>query len=250
MDVTWIGHATVRISMDGTTLLTDPALRPRIALLRRSAMTPPAEAFHGLHGVLISHAHHDHLDLPSLRLLDRGTPVLVPVGAGSLLARAGFAEVKELAVGDSTKIGSLLITAVRAQHAGLRLPLGPYAAPVGYLIEGSQRAYFAGDTALFAGMSRIAREIDLALIPVGGWSPRLRGGHLDPSSAAQALALLRPRRAIPIHWGTFWPIGLGRVRRSRFSAPGMTFQVQAARLAPYVEVRVLTPGEHVRLDGS
>lgn len=250
MDVTWLGHATVRLELDGTVLLTDPALRSRLAGLVRHAATPTVEARQGVDGVLISHAHHDHLDLPSLRLLGRDVPIVVSRGAGTLLARAGFRDVTEMEVGDRARIGQLDITAVPAQHFGRRMPFGPWAVAIGYLVEGSQSVYFAGDTALFAEMRDIAngRSLDLALLPVGGWGPRLRGGHLDPPAAAEALTLLNPRRALPVHWGTFWPAGMRWVGASRFSDPGNEFEQHARRFAPGVEILLPIHGERLKLE--
>ena len=79
--------------------------------------------------------------------------------------------------------------------------MGRPADALGYVIAGGgRRVYFAGDTELFEEMSEL-RPIDLALLPVWGWGPSLNPGHLDPAGAARALALLRPRVAVPIHWG-------------------------------------------------
>lgn len=249
MDVTWLGHSTVRLELDGTVLLTDPALRTRMAGLIRHAPGPSVEARAGIDAVVISHAHHDHLDLPSLRLLGRDVPILVSRGAGTLLSRAGFRNVTEVEVGDRTRVGGLDITAVPAQHLGRRMPFGPWAVAIGFLVEGSRSAYFAGDTALFPEMREIgnARTIDLALLPVGGWGPRLRSGHLDPPAAAKALTLVRPRLALPIHWGTFWPAGMRWVGASRFSEPGNEFAAHAARVAPDVEILRPVAGQRLAL---
>jgi L-ascorbate metabolism protein UlaG (beta-lactamase superfamily) len=191
--------------------------------------------------VLISHLHHDHLDLPSLRLLGPDVPIVVPQGAGSLLERAGFRAVEELIEGRQLSIRGVAVTAMHARHSGFRPPFGPRVSALGYLIEGTRTVYFAGDTGLFPAMAELA-PLDVALLPVGGWGPTLRGGHLDPVDAVAALGLMRPRLAVPIHWGTFWPFGLGRVRRSRFAGPGADFEARARRLVPHTEVAVLAPG--------
>ena len=107
--------------------------------------------------------------------------------------------------------------------------------------------YFAGDTDLFPGMADIASDLDLAILPVGGWGPTLRSGHLDPITAAAALTLLRPRVAIAVHWGTLWPIGMSRVRRYRFEEPGGRFIEAAKRVAPTVTVPALLPGDEFEL---
>ena len=97
--------------------------------------------------------------------------------------------------------------------------------------------YFAGDTDLFPEMSTLAGTLDVALLPVAGWGSRVGPGHLDPERAAQALQLLRPRMAVPIHWGTLSPLN-----RDTSAEPPETFRRLAAELAPEVEVRILEPG--------
>jgi L-ascorbate metabolism protein UlaG (beta-lactamase superfamily) len=112
---------------------------------------------------------------------------------------------------------------------------------VGYVISGSRRIYFAGDTDLFPEMADIAESLDLALVPVAGWGAKVGPGHLDPERAARAVQLLRPRTAVPIHWGTLSP-----AHRATSDEPPRTFRELAAHLAPDVEVRILAPGEMLR----
>ena len=107
--------------------------------------------------------------------------------------------------------------------------------------------YFAGDTDIFPEMAELAPDLDLAILPVGGWGPTLRGGHMDAVRAAKALTLLQPRTAVAIHWGTLWPIGMGRVRRARFEEPGRRFVDEARRIAPSVSVPLLVPGDSIEL---
>jgi L-ascorbate metabolism protein UlaG (beta-lactamase superfamily) len=245
--VTWLGHATALIELGGARLLTDPVLRGRLFHLKRVA--PPVDPEHHsrLDAVLISHLHHDHLDLPSLRLIDgRGAGLFVPVGAGRLAGGHGFASVTELAAGDAHRIAGARLLAVPAIHHGGRVLSRTKADCLGYLVEADGvRVYFAGDTDVFDRMAAIG-NLDLALIPVWGWGPSLGSGHLDPAGAAEALALLRPRLAVPIHWGTLFPRVLPD-RRHRLSDPPHEFARAAARLAPDVEVRVLAPGASVDL---
>jgi L-ascorbate metabolism protein UlaG (beta-lactamase superfamily) len=245
--VTYVGHATVLIGLDGVRLLTDPVLRNRVAHLRRHGPAPAPEARAGIDAVLISHLHQDHADLPSLRQLERQTQVLAPPGAGEFLGRAGFSNVRELAPGEGASVAGVRVSAVPAVHRGGRPPFGPPAETIGFMIAGSRRIYFAGDTDLFEGMAELAGELDLALLPVWGWGPKLGSGHLDPEGAARAAALLEPRIAIPIHWGTLFPLGLARLRPGSLSAPPREFERRAAELAPQVEVRVLSPGESTSL---
>jgi L-ascorbate metabolism protein UlaG (beta-lactamase superfamily) len=141
------------------------------------------------------------------------------------------------------------VEATFAAHDGARPPYPARAEAVGYAVLGSRRVYFAGDTDLFPEMDGLVPELDLALVPIWGWGPSLgRGAHLDPEGAAEAVALLRPKVAVPIHWGTYAPVHLGLRTVPRYlSEPQAAFSRAAARLAPDVSVHVLAPGEALAL---
>ncbi len=245
--LTWLGHSTVLIETAGTRLLTDPLLAAGIGPVRRRAAAPSLDVS-SIDGVLISHLHQDHLHLASLRRLPRGVRVIVPRGGGRLVRSAGFTDVVEVRAGDSVSVGHATVRAVPARHRGRRLPLGPSAPALGYVVDGEHRLYFAGDTDLFEGMAHVADDLDVAILPIGGWGPTLRSGHLDPARAAHALTLLRPRMAVAIHWGTLWPIGMWRVRRDRFELPAAQFIEEARRTAPSVAIPELLPGSAIDLD--
>ncbi len=244
--VTYVGHGTVLVELDGVRVLTDPVLRGRVGPLRRQGALPLPASGEDLDAVLISHLHHDHADLPSLRRIGGDVPMLVPPGAGEFLERRGFAAVSELAPGESSRVGPLTIIATEASHAGKRRFAGE-AEAVGFLLCGGRRIYFAGDTDLFGGMEGLGEGLDLALLPVWGWGPSLGPGHLDPERAARAAALLSPRIAVPIHWGTLYPFGLARLRPGPLRSPGREFAARVRELAPQVEARVLAPGEATSL---
>jgi L-ascorbate metabolism protein UlaG (beta-lactamase superfamily) len=238
LEVDFIGHSALVIELDGIRLLTDPAIRARIGPLRRVEPVPSHRRLAGLDAVLISHLHWDHLDVPSLRDLGARVPIVVPAGAGAWMSGAGFRHVTELASGSTLDIGGVEVRAVEALHSGFRPPLGPTAPALGYVISGSRRVYFAGDTDLFEGMADLGGPVDLALLPVWGWGPTLgRGLHMDPLRAAQALRRIRPRAAVPIHWGTYWPHAMGRVYPERLVEPPAAFVEYASELAP--DVRML-----------
>ncbi|HEY8818099.1 MAG TPA: MBL fold metallo-hydrolase [Candidatus Limnocylindrales bacterium] len=242
----WLGHSTVVLETAGLRLLTDPVLRSSIGPIRRR----PELIDHDLEAVdavLISHLHQDHLDLPSMRLLRPEVRVIVPAGAGEFLRSNGFGAVTELDVDESTTLGGATIRAVPARHNGRRLPFGPSAPALGFVIGGEHTIYFAGDTDIFPAMADLAPGLDLAFVPVGGWGPTLGGGHMDPVRAAEALTLLRPGTAVAIHWGTLWPVGMSRVRRHRFEEPARRFIAEASRVAPDVSVPLLDPGDRLEL---
>lgn len=245
LGLTFLGHSTVLIEIAGLRILTDPVLIDRRVPLRRVAGPAGPEHFSDVDVVLLSHLHLDHFDVPSLRLLSSRAHVVVPRGAGPLLHRLGFATVSELGVGEAVGSGLVSVTATTAAHGGFRPPAGPRAPALGYLLEaGSTRLYFAGDTDLFEGMAGLG-PVDVAMLPVWGWGPTLGRGHLDPARAAQAVGLLRPRFAIPIHWGTLWLRGLGRVRRDRLTDPPHEFALLAAQTNPATAVLVTPPGSTV-----
>jgi L-ascorbate metabolism protein UlaG (beta-lactamase superfamily) len=235
--------------MDGVRLLTDPVLRARVAHLRRVGPVD-SQALRGVDMTLISHVHYDHLDLPSLERLGRSIPVVVPRGAGAMLRRRRFEHVIEVEEGDEIRIGAVLIRAAHAEHEANRGPLRTKAPSLGYVVEGSRRVYFAGDTDVFAGMAGLAPGLDAALLPIWGWGPSLSSGHMDPRRAAEALSLLKPRIGVPIHFGTYYPLGLRRTLPGFLSEPAEAFRRHAAELAPDVEVRVLPLGGRVDLGAT
>ncbi len=246
--VTFLGHASLLLEVDDLRILTDPLLRDGVGPVRRQTKAVLPELFADLDAVFVSHGHHDHLDLPSLRAIPGRPTVIVPRGFGRLVARAMGGPVEEVAPGDRLVIDSVHFEVLAAAHSGRREPLGPTGPALGCVIRGSRRIYFPGDTDLFAGMAALAGTLDVALLPVWGWGPNIGPGHMDPGRAAQAAAALRPRLAVPIHWGTFYPAGLRRVRPEPLAEPGPQFAEAAARLAPGVPVRILAPGESLELD--
>ena len=247
--LTYIGHATTLLRLNGVSILTDPMLRGWLGPLRRQG-PPPAPGLPEICDlVLISHLHRDHLDLRSLRRVSDATPVVVPRGGAKWVAKAGATDILEIGVGETVSVGDLEFTGVRAVHDGYReLHTGQQIEPLGYLIRGGGRTvYFAGDTDLFREMSELG-SVDLALLPGWGWGLSAGTGHLDPERAARALELIRPRLAVPIHWGTFYPLGLRLLRPEHLTEPPREFARLASRLTPEVEVRILEPGSETRLE--
>jgi L-ascorbate metabolism protein UlaG (beta-lactamase superfamily) len=241
--ITWLGHSTAVIELDGTRILTDPLLGRRVLLLRRDDPVEP-HSLDRLDAVLISHLHYDHLDAASLRRLDPATTVVAPRGARRVLTRVGFATISEIVAGQELELGTLMVRAVHAEHSSTRV-FGMSDA-LGYLVSGSKSVYFLGDTELFPEMSELPRA-DVALVPIWGWGPRVGTGHLDPRSAAEALRRLRPRLAIPIHWGTYYPVTTRPSARAFLRTPVDEFLAAVAEIVPDVEVRVLPVGGSLEL---
>jgi L-ascorbate metabolism protein UlaG (beta-lactamase superfamily) len=250
--ITYVGHATALIELGGVRVLTDPVLRSRLLrVIVRHAPEPAPEVAEGIDAILISHLHHDHLDFASLERIGPAVPVIAPAGGARSIRRRRSSEVIELAAGESTRIGELEVSATEARHEGRRYKIGPAVDAVGYLLGSATRhVYFAGDTDLFAGMGDFPSDLDAALLPIGGWGPRIGAGHLDPRRAAEAAAMLHPRLAIPIHWGTLMRFGLGRRADEILRAPPRRFVAELAQRAPSVEAAVLEPGESVELSRS
>jgi len=245
--VTWWGHSTMWLADSGVALLTDPLLTDRLAHLRRMAGGAP-ELTRAPDAVLLSHLHADHFHLPSLRAVPGEPLLIVPRGALPLVASglggAAAGRTVELAPGEQTTVGGVTVRAVPAAHPGGRGPWSRLqAVALGFVVEGAARTWYAGDTGLFDGMAELG-PMDLALIPVGGWGPTLHAhGHLDAERGAEALRRVRAGWSVPVHYGTFWPVGMRRFRRHMFTDPGEEFARHAREVAPESQVRVLNQGE-------
>ncbi len=242
--LTWIGHATALVDVGGRRVLTDPLLRRRVAHLRRRTGDAPAVPDVDL--VLLSHAHMDHLHVPSLRSLPPEVPVVAPRGTARLLRRAGRRRVVEVTAGDHVDVDGVSLTVTPAAHPSGR---GPHsrvdADPVGYVIDiDGHRTYFAGDTDLFDEMSSLG-PVDLALVPIWGWGPTIGVGHLDPERAVEAAERIRPGLVVPIHWGTFAPEDLRRRPPDWLERPARAFERAVADTE--VAARVLPPGAEIDL---
>ncbi|MFI5259647.1 MAG: MBL fold metallo-hydrolase [Candidatus Limnocylindrales bacterium] len=247
--LTFLGHSTVVVDIDGTRVLTDPLLGHLAVAIRRQVPPVAPDALADISAVFISHGHLDHLDLESLRALPGEPAFIVPVGLGRVVAKAARGVIHEVRAGDRLQVGSLTLEAVHADHSGRRSLFTSAAISLGILVAGSTSVYFAGDTGLFPGMWDLAGRVDVALLPVGGWGPTLGRGHLDPQQAAEAAVRICPAVATPIHWGTLYPFGLRRLAGRRFGGPGEAFREAVAARAARIEVRVLRPGQSMPLDG-
>jgi L-ascorbate metabolism protein UlaG (beta-lactamase superfamily) len=245
--VTYLGHSTLLIEMDGVRILTDPMLRKHVTFLVRNGPPIDPTFYQNIDAILISHLHYDHLDFPSLRLVNPPYRLIVPFEAAAVVEKGGFGGAEELKIGASTKVGPLEVRAVFADHVRQRGPGGPAADCVGYILRGSHNIYFPGDTALFPEMASLAEDLDLVFMPVWGWGANRGKKHMGPDEAAQAVQLLQPRYAIPIHWGSFVPFGFHLFSPGFSRLPPLQFEVRARQLTPDVQVHVLPPGKSLEL---
>jgi len=214
--LTWIGHASFLVRMDGATFLTDPMFSPRASPLSFAGprrLVPPGVAMDALPEVdfaLVSHDHYDHLDLPSVRALARrGVRFVVPSGVGEIVRRAG-GEVAELGWWERKDMGPVTVHCVPSRHfSGRSLRDRNRRLWAGFVVEGpSRRFYHAGDTAAFDGFAEIGRRlgpIDLAAMPIGAYLPRrmMASVHVTPEEALQGALAARASRIAAMHWGTF-----------------------------------------------
>lgn len=240
--ITLGGNATVLLELAGIRLLTDPWLTERIGPWRRwhpCGLT--ADRLGHLDALFLSHAHPDHLDLPSLATFPRDLLCLAPHGTpAQKLRRAGFNQVRALRVWESVPIGAATLTAVPSIHCRGSL---------GFVVESAgQRVYFAGDAGPRTPFAEIAARCGrptVALLPVGGsvlaLGPLQR--HLTPELAARAAASLQPEVAVPIHWGH---VPCVPAFLDRFRGTPEQFEEWMTRLAPGVPVR--NPEVEVRIE--
>lgn len=211
----WIGHSTVLLKIDGMTVITDPVLSPRVGIglgpvtLGLKRLVAPALNLRSLPPIdliLLSHAHMDHFDLPTLRrLAGPNTTVVTAARTADLLCRRRYAGVRELGWDQSTRLGPLEIRAFRVNHWGARVRSDRYRGFNGYTIDaGRYRVLFGGDTAMthtFRAL-RSSRPFDLAIMPVGAYNPWIRA-HCTPEQAWQMAEDAGFEHFLPVHHQTF-----------------------------------------------
>lgn len=238
--VSFLGHATVLIEMGGVRVLTDPFLRSRIGPLQRHGPVPDPASIEA-DVVVVSHGHRDHFDLRSIEALPGRPSIVVPRGLGPAFSGEVADRVIEVAAGEVVDVAGMRLEAVRARH--WISPGARRAQPIGFVLDGGSRVYFAGDTGRFAALAGLVGGVDLAFLPVWTWGPHLGPGHLGPRSAAEVAHEVGPAAVVPIHWGTLYPRHLHRVWKRPLREPGDRFAAHVGRLAPAIDVRVLRPGE-------
>jgi L-ascorbate metabolism protein UlaG (beta-lactamase superfamily) len=212
LTVAWLGHATVLLNFHGSWLLTDPVLEPRIGIGRGLAKLGPRRLVEpalrprelpSLDAILLSHAHMDHTDLGTLRLLRRDVPVVVQPGNRDLVRR--FRQVHELAWGQIVTFGGLRIESTEARHWGARMITDKHRGYGGYLIQKAGRTIlFAGDTAYTDVLTTLGHRypIDLAILPIGAYDPWINN-HASPEQAWTMFRRLGAEYVLPVHHSTF-----------------------------------------------
>ncbi len=256
--LTWLGHASFLIELNGTTLLTDPFLSEYatgIAPFGPRRSTPPAltvEELPEVQIIVISHNHFDHLDAPTIEAMPNKDKisVVVPLGLGEFFTERGYSQVVELDWYSVARIGGVEIMAVPAVHGSARgLFDRDETLWAGYIIgDDLQKIYFSGDTAygpIFKDMGREFGPVDYALVPVGAYEPRhrMRSVHANPEEAVAIAQDLRAKTVIAMHWGTI------RLSNESFQQQAQAFRKAAdARGLSAEQAWILKIGESRFLD--
>ena len=249
LGVMFLGHSSFLLQIGGKNVLVDPVFATRLILLRRqrrAGVRIPDLPHIDL--VLVTHAHMDHLNRPTLRRIARANDgpapvIVVPDGVADLVADLGFAEVRTLAWWDDTVVAGLRVTATPAKHWGARMFRDTHRGFGGYVIAApSGRAvYHSGDTAYFAGFHEIGRRlgpIDVALMPIGAYFPdSYRAVHTSPEEGLRGFLDVGAARMVPMHFGTF------RLGREPMEEPPIRLIAEAIRLGVEDRVRVLAEGD-------
>ncbi len=250
--VTWIGHSTILVQLDGVTFLTDPSWSDIVGpfgLIGVRRYTPPGIAFEALPRVdvvLISHDHYDHLDEATIRRLARtfDPRFLVPKGLQSWFADRGISKVTELNWGESMVVGGVQFVCTPAQHGGGRtLADQGRRLWASWAALGTKRFYFGGDTGYYRHFKDTGDALgpfDLAALPIGSYTPRAtaRPVHLNPEEALQAWTDLRATTFLGMHWGTY------ALAREPHDEPPRRIAAEVARRdLPPERIWILPPGQ-------
>jgi L-ascorbate metabolism protein UlaG (beta-lactamase superfamily) len=254
LGVTFIGHSSFLLQIAGRNLLIDPVFANRLVILRRARRAgvhsrdlPPIDV------VLVTHAHMDHMNLPTLRRVARVTralrgtaPVIVvPHGCDDLVAGLGFAEVITMKWWEQRVVAGLSVTMTPCKHWGARMFSDTHRHFGGYVIAGAGHSiYHSGDTAYFPGFGEIGQRLapQVALLPIGAYYPdTYRGVHTSPEEALHGFLDLGASIMVPMHFGTF-PLG-----REPMEEPPIRLMAEARRLHVEDKLRILAEGETLRL---
>lgn len=207
----WIGHATVLLRVGGRTILTDPVFSNRVGIglglctagpLRHVAPALTIRELPPIDLILISHAHFDHLDRPSLDRLPKHIPVIAPHNTADLIRDLGFRGVAELRWGESATLDSLKITSQPVAHWGARTLYDQHRGFSAFLIESPRRRILYGGDTAFGEHFRALGKVDLAILGIGGYNPYI-AAHASPEQAWHMANHVRADYVLPIHHSTF-----------------------------------------------
>ncbi|MDP5185426.1 MBL fold metallo-hydrolase [Blastococcus sp. BMG 814] len=249
--VTWFGHASALLEIDGRRVLLDPVWGHRVSpspIIGPTRLHEPPMALEELppvDAVLISHDHYDHLDLPTVRTLLRTqrAPWVVPLGIGEHLRKWGVPDerIVELDWDGEHRLGDLVLTCTEARHFSGRYFHRDTTLWASWVIAGPRhRVFFGGDTGYtpaFAGIGARLGPFDLTLLPIGAYNDAWHAIHMDPEEAVRAHGDLGGRVLLPVHWATF------NLAFHRWAEPVQ--RLLAAAGARGVDVVVPQPGERV-----
>lgn len=254
--VTYIGHATLLIELGDVRLLTDPHFGLRLGrfLPRVSAPGISIADLPPLNGLLLTHAHADHLSFACLDALPDDIPLICPPAVAHWLGRRGYVHAHPLAPDESVSVDGVQVRAAAAKHYGSRYGIDRWRSAANmYLLSSAHRSvFFTGDTALtehtdhlvHQHLTRSEKQLDLALLPIGHapwWKPGFRRGHLTSDDALELFERTKARHFVPFHWGTFRHVSAGpfdAIDRLRARLPTYHYRDQ---------VRILEPGETLHL---
>jgi L-ascorbate metabolism protein UlaG (beta-lactamase superfamily) len=254
LGVTFIGHSSFLLQINGRKVLIDPVFSKRLILLRRQRRPGVrTEELPAIDLVLLTHAHMDHLDMASLRrvlratrtLAGRAPEVVVPRGVEDLVESLGFSRVHRLEWWEHIEVQGLTVTMTPCRHWGARMFRDIHRGYGGYVVEGGgQSVYHSGDTAYFEGFREIGRRLkpEVALLPIGAYFPdSYRSVHTSPEEAVRGFVELGAEQMVPMHYGTF-PLG-----REPMDEPLQRLEAEAVRLGIKERVKVLEEGETMHL---
>lgn len=209
LKITFVGHATFLIEMDGESILTDPNFSNKILGMPR--LQPPGikpENLPPLNAITVTHGHYDHLDIFSYKYFSTQTPIVAPEGLGDFFRKFLPNPVTEISPWSEHKIGNIQVFTVPVKHQGFRLSGLTYRSTTGFIFKKDDCSiFFPGDTAYSDHFTEIAKahKIDIALLPIGAYEPQwlMKKRHMNPEEALKAFEDLKARVMIPYHWGAF-----------------------------------------------
>ena len=253
LGVTFIGHSSFLLQVGGRNVLIDPVFSKRLVLLRRQRHAGLlVQELPAIDVVLLTHAHMDHLDMPSLRRVVRATrrltgmapEVVVPKGVADLVARLRFARVHDMEWWERLEVKGLEVTMTPCRHWGARMFNDTHRGYGGYVVNS---VYHSGDTAYFSGFAEIGKRLapKVALLPIGAYFPDShRAVHTSPEEAVRGFVDLGAERMVPMHYGTF------KLGREPMEEPVERLMAEAKRLGIEEKVIVLEEGEMMRVGGN